>query len=151
LLLAVVTGFAIVPRISRAQSAAEPDEIRIVVSGVPSQEGLVICSIWASTNERDFLKPGTALHRISVAIQKNGDAVCEFKSLRADTYAATAFHDKNRDNKLNRNAIGMPLEAYGFTNNVKPKFRKPSFKQCAFQFDGKGVSTFPISLIDPNL
>jgi len=28
--------------------------------------------------------------------------------------------------------MGIPKEAYGFSNNIKPKFGPPKFKDCKF-------------------
>ncbi|QFZ55335.1 DUF2141 domain-containing protein [Oceanihabitans sp. IOP_32] len=33
---------------------------------------------------------------------------------------------------MNRNLIGIPKEPFGFSNNMKPKFAKPTFEECKF-------------------
>lgn len=143
--LALVIGFAAAPYIANAQPAAQPNEIRIVVSGVRNQKGSVICSLWASAGSEDFTTVGTEFRKISVPIE-SGNGVCEFKGLAAGAYAATVFHDENGNGKFDRR-FGYPLEGYGFTNNVYPTLRAPSFDQCEVQYVGKGVLTLSITMI----
>jgi hypothetical protein len=54
LALAMAVGFVGAPLIARSQPALQPDEIRIVVSGV--RKGSVICSLWARANSDEFTK-----------------------------------------------------------------------------------------------
>jgi uncharacterized protein (DUF2141 family) len=82
---------------------------------------------------------------MSAPIQ-GGQAICEFKALPPDTYALTVFHDENGDGKFNRR-LGYPLEGYGFSNNVNPRFSAPSFDQCKVEYAGKGMLMVPIVLI----
>lgn len=139
-------GFTLAPRIARAQpAAAQPDEIRIVVNGVRNQKGSVICWLWVGANADQFPKTGTESHKISVPI-RDGKGVCEFKGLPAGAYAATVFHDENRNGKFDRR-FGYPLEGYGFSNNVNPTLRAPSFDQCEVQYAGKGVLALSIDMI----
>ena len=145
LALAMAIGFAVVPNVARSQPPVQPDELRIVVNGVRNQKGSVICSLWASANPGLFTTVGTESRKISVPIH-NGQGVCEFKALPAGAYAATVFHDENGNGKFDRR-FGYPLEGYGFSNNVNPTIRAPSFDQCKVQYAGKGVLTVPINLI----
>jgi uncharacterized protein (DUF2141 family) len=144
--LAMAIGFTLAPRIARAQpAAAGPDEIRIVVNGVRNQKGSVICSLWSNANRAEFTTVGTEFRKISVPIE-GSKGVCEFKGLPAGAYAATVFHDENGNGKFDRR-FGYPLEGYGFTNNVYPTLRAPSFDQCEVQYAGKGVLTLSINMI----
>ncbi|MCB0477089.1 MAG: DUF2141 domain-containing protein [Crocinitomicaceae bacterium] len=62
-------------------------------------------------------------------------------------YAISVYHDKNSDNICNQNKLQIPLEAFGFSNNVVPFFAVPTFGQCSFKSEnGKKLS---IRLIQP--
>ncbi len=50
-------------------------------------------------------------------------------------YAIAVFHDKNANGKCDRNLLRIPTEAYGFSNNVKPRFSAPNFKDAKFKLD----------------
>jgi uncharacterized protein (DUF2141 family) len=144
--LALAVASTLGPQTACAQSAAAgPDEIRIVVNGVRNQKGSVICSLWSNANRADFTTVGTEFRKISAPIE-GAKAVCEFKGLAAGAYAATEFHDENGNGKFDRR-FGYPLEGYGFTNNVYPTLRAPSFEQCEVHYAGKGVLTLSINMI----
>jgi len=145
LALAMAIGFAVVPNVAFSQPAVRPGEIRIVVNGVRNEKGSVICSLWASAKSGVFTTVGTESRKISVPIH-NDQGVCEFKALPAGAYAATVFHDENGNGKFDRR-FGYALEGYGFSNNVNPTLRAPSFDQCKVQYAGKGVLTVSINLI----
>ncbi len=52
------------------------------------------------------------------------------------TYAIALYHDANINNICDKNFLGKPLEGFGFSNNVKPIVRAPSFNACKFQVSG---------------
>ncbi|MBL7981411.1 MAG: DUF2141 domain-containing protein [Flavobacteriales bacterium] len=56
------------------------------------------------------------------------------------TYAIKAFHDIDRNGKLDTNFMGIPKEPYGFSNDAMGTFGPPSFEQAAFKV-GTGTST----------
>lgn len=51
-------------------------------------------------------------------------------------YAIRFFHDENNNGTLDTNWIGIPTEAFGFSNDVKVKFRKPSLSDIIFHVSG---------------
>jgi uncharacterized protein (DUF2141 family) len=55
------------------------------------------------------------------------------------------LHDENSNNKMDTNAIGIPLEGYGVTNNPKPGFRAATFKESVFTLPKEGA-TLKISI-----
>jgi uncharacterized protein (DUF2141 family) len=46
--------------------------------------------------------------------------------------AISLFQDTNGNGKLDSNAMGMPTEPYGFSNNAAGNFGPPSFAQAQF-------------------
>ncbi len=51
------------------------------------------------------------------------DMVAKFKvdKLNPGDYVALTFHDKNRNGKLDSNFLGVPVEPFGFSNDVRPQ------------------------------
>ncbi len=60
-------------------------------------------------------------------------------------YSASVLHDENRNGKMDKNGLGVPLEGYGVTNNPKPKFRAATFDEARFTLPAEGA-TMTISL-----
>ena len=67
----------------------------------------------------------------------SGVASCEFKDIAAGTYAVSVFHDENDNKKLDKNFVGMPLEGYGVSNNIRHMMSAPEFKESSFQVNGE--------------
>lgn len=55
-----------------------------------------------------------------------------FEGIPTGDYAVAIFHDKNLNNKFDKNWLGIPKEYYGHSNNPNLKLRAPTFKECRF-------------------
>lgn len=58
-------------------------------------------------------------------------AVLVFRDLPAGRYALSAFHDENGNDKLDRNIVGMPTEAFGFSRDAQGHMGPASFDDAA--------------------
>lgn len=56
---------------------------------------------------------------------------CNFENVETGIYAVSAYHDKNGNFLLDKNFFGVPLEGYGFSNNVRGVFSAPSFSDAS--------------------
>ena len=48
-------------------------------------------------------------------------------------YAIILFHDENGNGKLDKNALGVPTEPYGFSNNVPGFLGPPAYKKRSWR------------------
>ena len=55
-------------------------------------------------------------------------------------YAASVLHDENRSGDMDVNALGIPTEGYGVTNNPKPHFRAATFEEATFRLPPEGAT-----------
>lgn len=80
-----------------------------------------------------FADAATFLERAAVkrdaTVNDEGVALITLRGLAPGDYAFVAYYDENGDGKLNRNALGKPKEPYVFSNDVRPKLRKPTFDE----------------------
>lgn len=60
-------------------------------------------------------------------------ATIVFQGLRAGTYAVAAIHDANSNAKFDSGLLGIPKEAFGFSNNPVVRFKPPSFAESSFE------------------
>ena len=74
-----------------------------------------------------------------VRIQRNGNAAiatCKIDHLKPGEYSAFIVHDRNQNGKMDSNLVGYPLEAFGFSNNIRPQLlpypKHPSWKDTKF-------------------
>ncbi|MEQ9199423.1 MAG: DUF2141 domain-containing protein, partial [Rhodospirillales bacterium] len=65
-------------------------------------------------------------------VKISGDlAVIEIPGLEPGQYAAAFYHDENANGDFDQGVLGIPLEGYGFTNNVRVRFSAPGFEETA--------------------
>lgn len=69
-----------------------------------------------------------------------------FDTLPTGRYAVALFQDRNGNGELDTNFFGVPVEPYGFSNNVRPRFFQPGFDACSF--DLNATQRIEIRLID---
>ena len=55
-------------------------------------------------------------------------------------YAVAAFHDTDGNGDLTLWPIGLPREAYGFSNDARGRFGPPQFAQAAFDLPASGTT-----------
>jgi uncharacterized protein (DUF2141 family) len=81
---------------------------------------------------------------------KAGSQSITFRQLPPGRYAIIAFHDENDNGLLDANALGVPLEGYGFSNDAQGFLSAPSFDAAAVTLkDPNESKTTSISLIYP--
>jgi uncharacterized protein (DUF2141 family) len=67
------------------------------------------------------------------------DGACEWDvaGVPDGEYAVMFYHDRNANNRLDRNVFGLPAEPYGFSNNARPRLGPPSFDAVKFPVQGR--------------
>jgi uncharacterized protein (DUF2141 family) len=117
---------------SIASSPILAGNLVVVVEGVGNSRGDVVLGVFSDPKqwpEGDAVMDGT---------QPAAPAPLTFvfENLPPGTYAVSGFHDANRNGKFDTNFLGIPLEGFAFSNDVRPVLSAPSFSSAAFQFDG---------------
>ena len=59
--------------------------------------------------------------------------------LEAGTYSIGFFIDKNDNEKLDTNFLGVPKEQFGFSNDAMGRFGPPSFEAASFTLDEETI------------
>ena len=111
--------------------STENPQLTIKISNIEKIQGEIKIGVFNS--DASFLKEGAALKNYSIKVEKN-TAILTITNLPKGEYAVSMYHDENSDNECNKNFIGIPKEAYGFSNNIKPKMSAPKYKDCKFNF-----------------
>ena len=110
-------------------------KIKLMMAGFKNTNGTVK-TVLVNTKE-DFLKEagqegGTAATENISADLKAGHT---FENVAYGTYAIKVYHDANGNNKLDKNMLGIPKEAYGFSNNARGKMGLPAYESVTFEFN----------------
>ena len=114
--------------------ASESTGMLIVnISGFPSSGGFAMVALHDS--EESYQGEATAAiakTQVKVVDQK---AQAIFGNLAYGGYGVSVFHDENANGKMDKNAMGIPKEAYGFSNNAKGFFGKPDYAKVKFELN----------------
>jgi uncharacterized protein (DUF2141 family) len=112
---------------------AQNKTIIATVLNISSDKGIVKFALYNKTNFR--LKPLQS----EIGNIENGETTITFKEVAGGEYAIVCYHDKNSNDKMDFQPNGMPLEAYGASNNVM-NFGPPKFDDAKFTVVDKNVS-----------
>jgi uncharacterized protein (DUF2141 family) len=125
--LILVISFLIGIILSSSSQEKESFTLTIEISGLKSNKGTVITGIYNS--QIGFLKKQ---YKSDVAKIKNKKATIVFKNLTVGEYAVSFIHDENKNNKMDTNFFGIPIEDYGCSNNAKGFMGPPKYQDAKF-------------------
>ena len=125
-----------------AQNNQELFELHINVSNIESNGNLII-AVWSNPDSWNS-------NATNSSGQKEGfdygykewvekDKFSTTINLPKGIYLISILLDKNQNNILDKNFIGMPVEQYGFSSEKKIRFRKPKFSEGSIKFYKKKV------------
>lgn len=117
---------------------AQTAKIKVTVTGIENTKGFIYIGLY--NTKESFPKIDLRYKGICSDPNTNGTTQT-FENISAGKYAVGAFHDENKDLKLDRNKLGIPTEKYGFSNNVFETFGPPKFEDASFTIkDGQTVN-----------
>jgi uncharacterized protein (DUF2141 family) len=131
--LLVLCGLAGAARadLTPCQGSAGRTRLTVTVEGVRSAEGLIAITLYPDDPKR-FL-----VHKGQIGILRTpataGSTTACVVLPDAGVYAVAVYHDANGDHRLNRTAIGLPSEAWGFSNDPPTILSLPAFKSVRFR------------------
>lgn len=77
---------------------------------------------------------------------QEGKASCVFENLTAGNYAVAVFQDLNGNDVVDRNFWGIPKEPWAVSNNVRHRFREPSFSESQFKLTSDQPMTLDLTI-----
>jgi uncharacterized protein (DUF2141 family) len=134
--LFAVLMFADLQAVAFAQTACPGIHVKIL--DIRNNTGTVDCALFESPTgfPSEFLHSATNVMIIKI---RKSQARCDFEDIPTGTYAMVVIHDENMNGKLDTNALGIPKEGYGFSNDAKKFLGTPSFSDASFTYDGQNI------------
>ena len=106
--------------------------LTVKLTNIQSQNGVIEIGLYKDPER--FPKVGQT-HGM-VRVKPNGhELIYHFVNLEAGPYAVCIYHDENNNKVCDKNLIGIPTEAYAFSNNFRPKWSAPVFDDCSTMVD----------------
>lgn len=124
-IISSLTGMSF-PNPTKAQSAAQATII-LKITGFRSEKGQVRIAVFNSPEKW----PEEPVYSSTIDVNSQ-TVIWKINDVPYGDYAVAVFHDENRNGKMDKNLLGMPLEAYGFSNNVRVTFGPPKWESAKF-------------------
>ncbi len=107
------------------------EPLTIEVEGVSSSDVKLIASIFLKEN---YLSE-TPFKEIVCTLEPNSNHIT-LPDMPDGEYSIFLFEDSNNNGELDLNFLGIPKEAFGFSQNPKLRFSAPSYEQTSFMKQG---------------
>jgi len=125
------------PKINHMSCNGAPNEIRIIVRNVKKSVGLITVELYADDQE-NFLRTEGRVERVQFAARAPETSFC-VHAPEATTYAIGLYHDQNANNRIDKGALGIPVEPYGVSNNPRMRFAAPTVEESRFSVPREGA------------
>ena len=115
---------------AKSKTVLETFSLKVSVVGISPVKGNVGLLLFES-NDGFPSSEKSAVRKAVLRVVENR-LEYSFNGLPPGKYAVAVIHDKNSNNRLDTNFIGLPIEGYGVSNNAINMFGPPKFDQAAF-------------------
>ena len=115
--------------------SAKNNNLIVNIENFSSNKGNVRVHLYDIINKKYFPTNSDKIFALEVATINNLKAKVIFKDIPNGIYSITVHHDENLNVKMDRNLLGIPIEGWGVSNNIKHNFSAPDFEECSFRFD----------------
>ena len=105
-------------------------DIHVNVKGVEELKGSMFIAVF--DDPASFPEFGKQYREMVLPVRSK-ELSHTFKDLPNHTYAVAVFHDINDNGILDKNALGIPLEPYGFSRNARARFSAPAFEDAKIE------------------
>ena len=117
-------------------NAGHAADLEVTITGVRSAGGVVRLALY---DRAEGFATEEAVAAAQVVPAARGAVRAVFEGLGAGIYAIAAYHDEDNDDKFDRFLL-IPREGYGFSNDVRPGLRAPTFDEAAFNVPPGGIA-----------
>lgn len=111
-----------------SSSATFASELEVNLTDIDKKSGQILLAIYDS--EESYNNNGEPIETATVEVYENSITL-NFNGLPDGTYAIKLIHDLNNNGQMDINAMGLPQDGYGFSNNVG-KYGLPPFNAAKF-------------------
>ena len=121
-------------------SAPTPDakaKLTVTVTDLRNHNGQIVFGVFKSADGFPTDQEKAVDWQVKPA---DADSVTFTAMLPPGEYGASVLHDENKNGKMDKNFVGIPLEGYGVTNNPKPPLRAATFDEARFKLPPDGAN-----------
>ena len=131
LLLSVGLGFS--PAVF-AQPGGQAT-VMVKITGLRSEKGQVKIAVFKSSETWLGERP---VYNSTIDVE-SPVVTWKINDVPYGDYGIAVFHDENKNGKMDKNFLGIPQEAYGFSNNIRVTFGPPKWEKSKFVVQGPTI------------
>ena len=113
---------------------AQEGRIVVIMTNIPENEGIAMVAL--SNSKENYEKKGISFMEQNAEVAENRAEVI-FENVPYGIYAIKVFHDEDEDGEMDTNFLGIPSEAYGFSNNARGSFGPAAWEDAKFTFSSE--------------
>lgn len=118
--------------LNAAWAGEDMGRVEISVTGLSNVQGNIYISVYDSDD--NWLGDDKVLEqKVVISEALKGDQLEAVLLLKQGEYALTIYYDANDNGVLDTNFFGLPKEPVALSNNAKPKFGPPKYRDAKFQ------------------
>ncbi|NBC22521.1 MAG: DUF2141 domain-containing protein [Gammaproteobacteria bacterium] len=114
--------------------AASAGQLTLRIHDIPAGGGRLMIAVVASEAAFDGDEPGIASFMLPAS---SASVELTTSALPDGHYAVRVMHDANGNGELDSNMVGIPTEAWGFSNDASGSFGPPSWDDAHFELGGE--------------
>lgn len=120
--------------------------LEIEITNIRSEQGHILLSFYSDESQypRDAA-PGYKDIRIPKDELSNGTLKYVLEVTEPGSYVIAILDDENDSGDMDYNKVGLPLEGFGFSNNIKPFLSAPPYRKCLFDLK-EGLNKISITV-----
>ncbi len=111
-----------------ASAANDAFVLNVEVHGGIADRGQILASLF--NFEETYMSEPFA--DTSAPVDSTGRASLNFPNLPPGEYALSVIYDEDGDGELDTGFLGIPQEAFGFSNDAKARFGPPPYEEARF-------------------
>lgn len=124
-LIAVIAAALFSLRLPTAALAQSPRSATLIVkiTGLHSEKGQVRIAVF---NTPESWLGDHPAHSATMPVE-GPSLTWKLSGIPPGDYGLAVFHDENKNGKMDKNFLGIPQEAYGFSNNMRVRLGPPQW------------------------
>jgi len=103
--------------------------ITVHVTDIDKKGGILRVSLYDQSGWSKDEDTPTASANVSAVMPENTFTLTDIKP---GVYGIKLFQDANNNGRFDQNFLGLPLERYGFSHDIRPFLSQPSFHRTKF-------------------
>jgi uncharacterized protein (DUF2141 family) len=117
-----------------AQSGGKA-EVVVKITGLRSEKGQVKIAVF---NSSETWLGDHPVYKSTIDV-KSQAVTWKINDVPYGDYGIAVFHDENKNGQMDKNFLGIPQEAYGFSNNMRVTFGPPKWEKSKFTVQGPTI------------